>query len=67
MEFSHSEQSRLQLLDEEIERWSNVLSGMEGESKERRVIEAKLADWKQRRDELAALFVARVKHERKSR
>jgi hypothetical protein len=55
------------MLELEIARWSQVLSSMNNNDNKRRIIEAKLADWKQKREQLASLCIAELKHNRKSR
>lgn len=56
----------LEQVELEIARWSQVLSSMSADDNQRRIIEAKLADWKQKRERLASLFVAELKHSKKS-
>lgn len=56
----------LRALDADIEKWSATLSQLEDNSKERRVIEVKLANWKQKREQVAALSIAKLKHDLKT-
>ncbi len=56
----------LRTLDAEIEKWSVAVAQLKEDNNERRIIEAKLAAWKQKREQLAALFVAELRHDLKT-
>jgi hypothetical protein len=67
MESPYDTTTMLEQLELEIARWSRVLSSMNANDKKRRIIEAKLADWKQKREQLASIYIAELKHKRESR
>jgi hypothetical protein len=67
MESADDDTTMLEQLEREIARWSQVLSTMSTDDNQRRIIEAKLADWKQKRERLVPLFIAELRHNKKSR
>jgi hypothetical protein len=66
MESLDDNTTMLEQLEREIVRWSHVVSEMKADDNRRSVIEAKLASWKQKREQLASLLVAELKHNRKA-
>jgi hypothetical protein len=66
LESPYDTPTMLEQLELEIARWSQVLSSMNTNDNKRRVIEAKLADWKQKREQLASIYIAELKHKRES-